>query len=174
MSVPGRLAIFLTSLPLTMTSSRVQMRKSSRSSETSSTAVPPSRASAITLSSDSLAATSTPTVGETATNTAGLPGQRSPNHYLLLVAAAQLPDRLIEATGNNAQLVHQICGNAVAGGARNDSPTREIGQEWMRSGSRLPQDREQIRAHAGLLAHTSRHGAGLRRLCPSGWVCHPA
>src|SRR5437899_799502 len=53
-----------------MTSSRVQMRRSSRSSETSSTAVPPSRAAPITLRSDSLAATSTPTVGVTATSTA--------------------------------------------------------------------------------------------------------
>src|SRR5256885_2115161 len=53
-----------------MTSSRVQMRRSSRSSETSSTAVPPSRTASITLRSDSLAATSTPTVGVIATSTA--------------------------------------------------------------------------------------------------------
>ena len=61
--VPRRLVNSRTTAPRRTTSTRVQMRSSSRSSETSSTAVPSRRASSMTPSSASFDATSTPTVG---------------------------------------------------------------------------------------------------------------
>src|SRR5205823_7319794 len=53
-----------------------------------------------------------------------MPGQRSPDNNLLLVPSTQLPDRLVEATGDNTQLFHQTGRDSIAGGTRNDPPAR--------------------------------------------------
>src|SRR5581483_997166 len=67
----GGSRISLTTEPRCTTRTRVQIRSSSRSSDTSSTAVPSARASSITSRSASFEATSTPTVGLTTTSRPG-------------------------------------------------------------------------------------------------------